>query len=139
VSGLAVLLQHLKTAADKATPGPWIRGAKTSSGQFLVKRHDRIDFITNRDAAFIALADPDVVKALAEVAEAAGLLRKACEWAICEDLNGVICSQPALEDKPHKWCQSCQHGWKLMRRATEEYDQALSRLEDTLRRREQVL
>jgi hypothetical protein len=86
VTDLPVLLQHLKTVAEQATPGPWRVGEHIDMTEH--NEPDRVygvtlgedDFIETdggfygprwANAVFISLADPDVVKALAEVAEAA--------------------------------------------------------------------
>ena len=83
---LSAMLADLKTKADKATPGPW-NGEQPSATLKLrdvrtVERYDEAPtfgtvslYAKPEDAAFIAAADPQVVAALAEVAEAADLER----------------------------------------------------------------
>lgn len=66
---LSSLLADLKTKADKATPGPW----GINYHEEVVGRDGKLIHADGRrnmdNAAFIAAADPQVVAALAEVAE----------------------------------------------------------------------
>jgi len=76
-------LERLKQAAGKATPGPWTQGFSlgrtwevwAQDGSRLVAEAggpppDVAPIRAERDAAFIALASPQVVAALAEAVEA---------------------------------------------------------------------
>jgi hypothetical protein len=92
VTGLPDRLQQLIDTADQATPGPWTAEAKrafvvtdekgkaTEYEAFILAADENgtasllLALEGRPDAAFIAAADPNVVKALAEAVQAAAAL-----------------------------------------------------------------
>lgn len=112
-------LRELVELADKATDGTW-RLQVCNSGEacwcrwiaVTPKTEDGKDYIVgdgacgSNDAAFIAAANPQVVKQMArELREARGLLSEAADW-LCEHAEA---REAWAEGTGRAWCSDCHN------------------------------